>query len=128
MNVSNGKIRLIEGFNSLTKQQIFDMAAKHVLSNGRACYINGACSYAGIGCAASVFLHEEVRSTTIGSWSYIMNLEGGSRHESQLIQQIQWVHDDFANLDADDFIEQFVKGMREIADRFSLNTEVLDKA
>ena len=51
----------IEGFEKLSKQQLFDMAAAHILRTRVKSKNDVSCSYTGTGCAASVFLKPEFR-------------------------------------------------------------------
>ena len=52
-NVSN----VIPGFESLTKQQLFDISSAHILKTRTRCVTSsGGCTYRGVGCAAAPFL------------------------------------------------------------------------
>lgn len=130
MKLSYGKIRLIDGFNSLTKQQIFDISAKHVLGNGKpGINLSGSCVYGGIGCAAAPFIAKEDREDASGTWYTVAKL-AGEYHEQDFIRELQSNHDGaytFTYNNPADFIEDFKKRMRLTAAQFRLSEEVLDK-
>lgn len=130
---------VIPGFESLTKQQIFDMAAKHVLKNGEPSVNSGGyCSYAGIGCAAAPFLTPTARERLVGSWGSLLSERGRGNdtvpyHEHILISQTQECHDSLATglyghtLVGEEFIQEFKVHMRHVATSHGLNTFVLDE-
>jgi hypothetical protein len=125
------KIRLIEGFSSLTKQQLFDISAKHVLGNGKpGINAGGTCVYDGIGCAAAPFIVEEDRASAYGTWFSVAEA-AKNEHEQDFVRKLQRCHDD-AHMNTfgtgDSFIKAFDKKMRVLANEYGLNTEVLDKA
>lgn len=91
--------KTIEEFDQLTIQQLFDMAAKHVLTNGMPSVEAGRCVYGGIGCAASVFLRPEEREEASGSWGEIVESEEAPDHHTSFIEGLQVAHD-VAALDA----------------------------
>jgi hypothetical protein len=134
------KVRLIEGFSLLTKQQIFDISAKHVLANGKPSVVlsdagkyNG-CVYTGIGCAAAPFILPEDREVARGSW-YTVSNDADNKHEHLLIQEMQNCHDNasIAGERGEDclslnFIEEYKKRMLVVASANGLNTSVLNKS
>lgn len=129
----NEKRYVIEGFESLTPQQCFDMAAKHVLSTGKQCrnsststQIGGDCSYQGIGCAASVFLTEEGKQELVGSWACIVMECGLPEENAMLIYNIQQCHDYWADGHGELFLEFFERTMREVAMKYNLSVAVFD--
>lgn len=122
----NEKRYVIEGFESLTPQQCFDMAAKHVLSTGKQCQIGVACSYRGIGCAASVFLTEEGKQELVGSWAHIVKGYNLPEENVMLIHDIQECHDNWADGHGELFLEFFERKMREVAMDHNLSTAVFD--
>jgi len=126
-------LNVIPGFESLTPQQCFDMSAKHVLKNGKACVSEqGNCVYSGIGCAAALFLTPEARSRAdemaneCGSdW---LTLAGDSfvpKKNATLIRKIQTCHD--LNKLEVPFVDFFRRDMRELAKKEGLDDSVLDQ-
>lgn len=113
---------VIEGFESLSKQEIFNMAAAHVLKNGKRSSYNGACSYQGIGCAAAPFLTDSARGKLVGSWSSLFELELIPGHECAFIQRIQECHDYCDDLH---FVAAFKAGMQGVAEDHNLDPSVL---
>jgi hypothetical protein len=137
-------IALIAGFASMSKQQLFDMAAKHVLANGKPSVEvqsdgYGVCCYSGIGCAAAPFIAPEWRNYSRGGWSHVA-YEANCDHEKFFIKELQKCHDGAAGastrnhstlqytwIENPDFIEDYKTAMRQVAADYKLNTEVLDK-
>lgn len=122
---------VIPGFESLSAQQVFDMAARHVLKNGQPSMgANGICSYAGIGCAAAPFLTADARSTLTHGWTTLRNNGLVPSVHSHLIACIQDAHDVPAmalNMFSVEFIDHFKKRMTYVALDFKLNTLVLEE-
>ena len=117
----------IEGFESLTKQQMFDMSAKHVLANGRRSTDAGGCVYSGIGCAAAPFIKPEDReaadSAEAGStWPFLCSANLVPGHNSGLVAAMQRCHD---SADSNGFVKDFKKRMREVAEWYNLSADVL---
>lgn len=136
------KIAFIEGFSLLTKQQIFDMAAKHVLSNGAPAVSldNGdynGCTYGGIGCAASPFIVPEAREIASGSWPNVA-YKAHNHHEKEFITAVQRCHDGAAKGAGNalgykykpnpDFVSEFKAGMLSLANTYGLSAAVLNKS
>lgn len=122
--MSNSNV--IPGFESLTMQQMFDMAAKHVLKNGKASVDpDGQCAYTGIGCAASPFLTKRARSLISGSWGALVRRSHVPSDNRNFIQQLQNCHDIHAM--ESDFIHRFKADMEGVARNYGLNTFVLDE-
>jgi hypothetical protein len=116
---------------SMTPQEVFDKAARHVLANGEPSVDpTGSCVYSGIGCAAAPFIKPEFREEAAGSW-YSLHLPSQGKWEHshrpdahvELIGHLQGAHDHSANLPA--FISEFKKEMVKVAERYSLSTAVL---
>ena len=124
---------VIPGFEKLSKQELFDMAAAHVLKNGKASMWGGSCSYKGIGCAAAPFLTPERREGNPGSWLTLSRREEVPQHEATFIQDLQLCHDAPAaeQRDAggryDDkwFIEQYKMKMKLLAKANNLSPAIL---
>lgn len=124
-------IRLIEGFENLTRQQIFDMSAKHIIQQGRPGWdpISAGCSYSK-GCAASIFIPEEDRSfaDTVGAWRFLPIDE---YETSDFVHALQIAHDDSIHDNecervADEvFMRTWRARMMELAAREDLDTSVL---
>lgn len=87
--INSADPNLIPGFLSLTKQQAFDIAARHLLEQRKPSVCQGTCSYKGIGCAASPFLKEEARESLKGSWPHITR----ETHLMEFIHALQLAHD-----------------------------------
>lgn len=117
---------VIDGFESLTPQQCFDIAAKHVLSTGVKCMTRDrVCTYTGVGCAAAPFLTEEGRNTIVGSWSTVVSRWEQPDTNESIIQEVQICHD--GSRDGPDFLQDFKKAMICVADNYSLSPAVFDK-
>lgn len=134
-NTSMTNYITIPGFKKLTKQQAFDMAASHLLTTGVKSMqdmdsedANGLCSYAGSGCAASVFIKPAKRTQAdkVGNWFILQR--------NNLLPQAQELHDFiYALQDAHDsqcagagFMDSWEREMRTLATREGLSTAVLD--
>ena len=117
----------IDGFESLTKQQMFDMSAKHVLANGRRSTNDGGCVYSGIGCAAAPFIKLEYREDADraeagSSWPFLCSADFVPGHNSGLVTAMQKCHD---SADSNGFVEDFKKRMLEVAKWYNLSADVL---
>lgn len=139
MSTSN----VIEGFESLTLQQLFDISARHVLANGRASYsthlngdglvVGGSCVYSGIGCAAAPFLTPVARGWLKGRWEKLVAERLVPRHEWEFIQDLQDAHDradrskyqDCSDGPDQRFITSFKLRMKLLANRKGLDKSVL---
>lgn len=119
---------VIDGFENLTQQQLFDMAAAHVLKNGRPSMDRGACSYMGIGCAAAPFLTEEARKKLAGSWRGLVGDGAIPPHESIFIQRLQNCHDANACEEClPHFTTLYKHDMCSVAEEFNLDPSILEK-
>ena len=117
----------IEGFESLTKQQMFDMSAKHVLANGRRSTNDGGCVYSGIGCAAAPFIKPEYREDADrveagSSWPFLCSANLVPGHNSGLVTAIQKCHDSAGSAC---FVGDIKKRMLEVAEWYNLSADVL---
>jgi hypothetical protein len=143
----SGHHNVIKGFESLSKQQMFDMSARHVLKNGRASYkalkdhegremSSGTCVYSGIGCAAAPFLTPEARKKLIGRWEDGL-VYGGlvPSYEAGFVQSLQDCHDNAKRTppgtmkgDRDTlFLKDYRSRMRWLASVEGLNADVLEE-
>ena len=120
----------IEGFDSLTKQQMFDMSAAHILSTKRkSCYEDAPkCFYSGSGCGAAVFIKPEGRevcdNSINGTWEGLASDGLVSSHEAEFVQKLQWAHDD-ASSSPEDFLDSWKTRMRSVAAEYRLADGVL---
>jgi hypothetical protein len=129
----NSLLITIAGFESLSPQRIFDMAAEHVLKNGKPAINDNAtsCTYRGIGCAASVFL-KDPQSAPMASWGTLCDEGLAPQHQERLICEIQLAHDNAAQSYDDsrrimnpNFVRDFIAKMKLVAKNFKLNPGVL---
>lgn len=102
----------IEGFESLSEQQIVDMSVAHVLGNGRASYDESSYKglYSGIGCGTAPFLREEVRELADSksySWTGLCRNSLVPRHGEDLLVKLQACHDHSSS--KEDFIPHYKK-------------------
>lgn len=126
---------VIDGFESLTKQQAFDMAAKHVLKNGDPSINENddgetTCTYGGIGCAAAPFLKESARARTPNkTWTSLAGDAIVPQHLTAFIGELQHAHDNAAvggpKLRGVEFVEAFKKNMLSLADLEDLDASSL---
>lgn len=127
---------VIEGFENLTPQEVFDMGARQVIANGEQNLAKEdgreglICSYKGKGCAAAVFLTEEARQTLVGSWPRLWSEGFVPDCNYGLISEIQTCHDTYcsANESPEEFLRYFADEMERVADNYGLSTKVLEDA
>ena len=116
----------IDGFEKLSKQQLFDMSVAHIGATRQKCTDNsGACMYQGIGCAAAPFLQETLRRRAdgLGSWNFLAERLAVPEHEVDFITNMQRCHD---NADNDEFMKSWSEAMRRLAQVNGVSTEKLD--
>lgn len=131
----------IEGFESLTHQELFNRSATHILANGPSWdEALPACRYSGSGCAVAVFIREDLRELAdakFGAWRNGINMRLVPNHEGDLIREMQVAHDATCqaarhetnnSVDRDAFMVQWTHRMRNIAEAYNLNASVLDTA
>lgn len=119
----------IPEFTSLSRQQMFDMAVKHIGSTGEKSFGTRGCLYSGSGCNAAPLLTEEGRyeaDRTMGSWASVVEQKGAPSHEFDFIDRLQKAHDT-ASPSPDDFKTSYKSGMKTLAYRYGLDTTELDK-
>lgn len=120
----------IEGFESLTEQQLFDMSVRHVGSNSRPSVDQeGVCSYAGIGCGAAPFIkpHERPRSElTNRTWGALYQQELVPEHHWEFILDLQQAHDRAAEEVC--FCANYYQRALNLAEERGLNTAALREA
>ena len=114
---------VIEGFESLSKQQMFDMALAHIRST-RIKSVNslGSGTYSGSGCAASVFLTERGKQELSDCWMTHVSMGDVPDHEASFVQALQTAHDMCASGYPDDaFMECYENAMRATAIEYRLH-------
>lgn len=118
----------IFNFERLSKQELFDMSAKHLLQTRRRSTSNNtdACVYSGSGCGAAPFIRATMHSTAdyYGSWHGLCSVRKAPTHECDFVQQLQDAHDGAD--DGDSFITTWKPRMIKLAQKFDLSTAVLD--
>lgn len=89
----------IDGFEKLSAQEVFDMSARHLLTNPKVSVTadKRMCLYAGHGCAAAVFLRPEMREKIDAdprgtAWVQLVGRVAPANN-SELICKLQNVHD-----------------------------------
>lgn len=87
----------IDGFESLTAQQVFDISAGHLLKQMQRSEDGENCRYRGkngLMCAAGPFLKDEYAEKCEGTGWYGLHIDGlAPRTNSKLIRELQMVHD-----------------------------------
>lgn len=113
----------IENFTKLTHQQMFDMAAEKVAQNRKPSMRDGTCCYAGLGCAASVFLKEDKRAEAdlAGDWGSVVAAGYAPPHLKTFILKLQQAHDTAAEKAPELFLTYWKDFMLDIAEEYSLN-------
>lgn len=120
----------IEGFDQLSKQELFDMSVAHVgQTRTKSTTIKG-CAYSGTGCAAAPFLKPENRTVADNmlmmgtSWLSLVEMEKVPRHEHLFVVRLQACHD--GSPEGDSFMHMWTFSMRQLAEQHGLSTEKLD--
>lgn len=122
----------IDGFESMTRQELYDMSARHILSTGVRSARPGdsGCVYSGTGCAAAPFLRPECREKADKAdhgistgWCTLAHVGFVPAHEENLISKLQQAHD--ACRDADTFMQDWAKQMWAVARSFGLSDAVV---
>lgn len=132
----------IDGLESMTQQQIFDLSAKHIMATQqKSVSDNGLCVYSGIGCAASVFLKDdearqycdalnpdaaEGKPSCESGWESLVRLKLAPLEHAGLITSLQITHDSAKT--GEEFLDSWKKKMLEIAKRHHLDNSILDQA
>lgn len=90
----------IEGFESLTAQQVLEISVRHVVKNGRPSVRATnphICVYGGIGCAAAPFIRPEKRDRHEGQgWGSLLTHGDVPSRNGILIGKLQGCHDSAA--------------------------------
>ena len=127
------KFITIDGFENLTKQQMFDMAAKHILTTKKKSVSeHGTCLYSGSGCAASVFIKPEFRKTADDfdydsgtGWATLAGEGLAPDHLTRFVVDLQVAHD--GPNDGPNFLYEYVSRMSVIAEQNGLDSSILEK-
>ena len=129
----------IPGFEKLTKQEMFDISARHILATGKPSVNEGStlCVYAGSGCAAAPFIREDQREIADGldisarstGWKSLSDNGHVPKHEDDFVVRLQLCHDDAITVSSEEdfnFMELWEDSMRILAAEHGLSTAVLD--
>ena len=117
----------IPGFEKLTKQELFDLSARHILRTRQKSMTTGSiCTYQGSGCAASPFLREECRAEAddaVGNpmWGNLAEEGLVPDHELKFVSELQKCHDESSSLN---FMPEWRNKMRRLADDYGLDEGV----
>lgn len=107
----------IDGFESLTAQEVFDISAGHLLKQMRVSENRGICRYRGengLMCAAGPFLKDEHTEKCEGmSWVVLREDKLVPYDNSNLIDDLQYVHDSAAP-------ENWANALRHVANKYGL--------
>ncbi len=126
----------IPNFEQLTRQQMFDMAAKHIMSTGVPSVVQRAdsqwtCCYRGTGCNAAPFLQRDLLAEKHEINWYAMTVHKfAPEYEVFFVRGLQAVHDSAADLAIlgktdPNFMAKYIKGMLHFANHHGLNAGVL---
>lgn len=119
----------IPNFTNMTKQELFDMSARHILTTRQASRnADGACIYGGSGCGAAPFLREEVHADAdkyTTSWGQLRYKEVVPEHECEFVSSLQRAHDQAACW-TDSFVNRWKESMVRVAAAHKLSTDVID--
>lgn len=116
----------IKGFESLSRQQLFDMALSHIRKTGKKSVTGDSdrCIYSGSGCAASVFIKPELRSMAddqeMVSWPALAESGLVPSDNEIFVSELQLCHDG-ARSEPHLFMKDFEDKMRTLADIYDLH-------
>lgn len=128
----------IDGFEKLTKQDIFDMAVDHIANTkvpsvGKVFGTNiDGCVYSGTGCNAAPLIKdgERNRADEVGSWHSLVDAGMASETNQTFIANLQNAHDIPASEEIlgenDSFLTAWKMGMYVLAQEYNLDTSKLD--
>jgi len=131
----------IEGFESLTPQQVFDMSVKHILTTKKKSVAKNptgkgnVCVYGGSGCGAAVFLTEDAKrafdkrssdETVLGggAWNRLLVHKLVPETHGDLISALQYAHDN--SPEDDSFMKAWAGTMTQIAFNFNLDDSAIN--
>lgn len=116
----------IEGFESLTKQQLFDISLTHIrTTRERSMKDDINCTYQGTGCAAAPFIRPDQRAAAdVGrddrassAWEVLVEELLVPEHEREFVQRLQSCHD---NASTRHFMPSYEGHMEKLAKEYSL--------
>lgn len=128
--------------NTMTAQEVFDASGCHLIRQGAQSVTPLTCAYRGPEgrmCAAGIFIPDDVyakhadpdsefgNALEAQSWSVLAKQLGLSAH-TELVQELQVVHDDAEEPDPDDFVRYVVQQLRYMAARHKFNTAAIEAA
>ena len=110
-------IKLIPGFDNLTRQQMFDISLAHIRSTRKKSKEGANCVYTGSGCAAAPFIEPENRAAmddwdASAAWLGLIRGHGVSSHEADFVTELQKCHDRATD---DDFMYSYERRMERLA-------------
>lgn len=118
------EIKLIDGFDDLTQQDIFDLAVAHIGKTGVRSDRAGRCVYSGSGCnAAPLIASGHQRADQKGGWSSVVVATGRYANLS-FINDLQDAHD---RTSKGNFQSDWGKNMRDLADEYRLDKTKLNE-
>lgn len=120
--MNNTERYLVDGFDTLTPEQVVDLAYAHIHKTLRkSANASGNCMYSGLGCAAAPFVKPEKRNNVdaYGGWRNLVSSKKLSEANMDLIVAVQTCHDSvdtnsFANPDNTYFVENFDEKLRRV--------------
>jgi hypothetical protein len=111
------KLITIEGFEQLSKQQLFDMSLAHIRSTRKKSMQGSKCVYSGHGCAAAPFIRPEFRAYADRrqgtTWEQLREGCLVPSHQYEFVRSLQLCHDNSPR--DDNFMNEFNRGMERIA-------------
>lgn len=125
---------VIDGFEDLTQEQMFDMSLDHIATTRKASLCpDGGCIYGGSGCNAAPFLTPEGRIYADTKyrgmgWGTLVDKGEVPKHHEGIIYALQGAHDYAAVRHGSDtvgFMLTYVSRMAEIAGGYKLDTTKL---
>lgn len=118
---------VIKGFRKMSKQRIYDRAVKHIDTTRVKSFKINQCVYSGTGCNAAPLLVEEFREKAdhYGAWSELVTIGVVPATNEAFISDLQTAHDRSQNDSS--FMRYWLRNMRELAEKYKLNTTALDK-
>lgn len=127
----------LDGFETMSEQQIFDVAVKHIAETRVPSLRKGlgaanVCSYMGTGCNAAPLIKPEMRelAENCGSWQDVVGHELAPLKHERFMMALQDAHDRAArvlDLENPNFLAHWKKNMRKLANKNGLCTEELEK-
>lgn len=110
-------IKLIPGFDNLTRQQMFDMSLAHIRTTRTQSVEGHTCVYTGSGCAAAPFIEPESRAAmdyhaARTAWRDLVCEHDVSSHEADFVAALQHCHD---NVTVDEFMYSYERRMEWLA-------------